>query len=105
MPKTYYTVARINDIQPGELRYVEAGGKAICLANVDGEILALDNACTHEQASLSDGAIAGDRIECPLHGGAFDIRSGEPMSYPASFPVKTYSVEIDGGDIKVGIRL
>ena len=104
MPRTYYPVAKVGDIEPGELRYVEAGGKAICLANVDGEILALDNTCTHERASLSEGAIHGDRIECPLHGGAFDIHSGEPTNYPAVFPVKTYSVEIDGDEIKVGIR-
>ncbi len=104
MPRIYYTVASVGDIQPGELRYVEANGKAICLANVGGEILAPDNACTHEQAPLSDGAIIGDQIECPLHGGAFDIRSGEPTNYPAVQPVKTYRVEIDGDDIKVGVR-
>ncbi len=104
MPVVYHTVARVGEIQPGELRYVEAGGKGICLANVDGEIVALDNACTHEQASLSDGAITRDRIECPLHGGAFDARSGEPLSYPAVFPVKTYRVEIDEDEIRVGIR-
>jgi nitrite reductase/ring-hydroxylating ferredoxin subunit len=104
MPVVYHTVARVGDLQPGELCYVEAGGKAICLANVDGEIVALDNACTHERAPLSDGAITGDRIECPLHGGAFNVRSGEPMSYPAVFPVKTYRVEIDGDQIRVGIR-
>jgi len=104
MPVVYHTVARVGDLQPGELRYVKAGSKAICLANVDGEIVALDNACTHERAPLSDGAITGDRIECPLHGGAFNVRSGEPLSYPAVFPVKTYRVEIDGDQIRVGIR-
>lgn len=104
MPKVFHTVAKLNDIDPGQLRYVEAGGKAICLANVRGEILALDNTCTHERASLSEGTLDGDRLECPLHGGAFNIFSGEPEQYPASYPVKTYSVEIDGDDINVGIR-
>lgn len=105
MPLVYHLVARVGDLESGELRYVEAGGRAICLANVGGEILALDNACTHEHASLSDGATDGDRIECPLHGGAFDVRSGEPLSYPAVYPIKTYRVEIEGEEIRVGIRV
>lgn len=104
MPRTWYTVAHVGDIQPGELMYVEAGEKAICLANVSGEIVALDNACTHEGAPLSDGALDGGRLQCPLHGGAFDARSGEPVAYPASYPVKTYRVEVDGHEIRVGIR-
>jgi len=104
MPRIYHFVAKLSDIQPGELRYVEAGGKAICLANVNGEILALDNACTHERASLSDGTIRGDTLECPRHGGMFDVHSGEPVRYPVVQPVKTYRVEIDGDEIRVGIR-
>ena len=103
MPKVFHPVARIDDIEPGQLMYVEAGGKAICLANVNGEILALDNACTHERASLSEGMIEGDRLECPLHGGAFNVYSGEPERYPASYPVKTYSVRVEDGDILVGV--
>ncbi len=104
MPVVYHTVARVGDIRVGELRYAEAGDTTICLANVNGEILALDNACTHERAPLCDGSLTGDRLECPLHGGAFNVRSGEPLSYPAVFPVKTYRVEIDGDKIRVGIR-
>lgn len=104
MSKTFYRVANIGDMQPGELRYVEAGGKAICLANVGGEVYALNNACTHEHASLADGSIDGERLECPLHGGAFNVVSGEPENYPVSWPVKTYSVRIEGDEIFVGIR-
>jgi 3-phenylpropionate/trans-cinnamate dioxygenase ferredoxin component len=104
MPKVFHSVARASDIAPGEMRYVEADGKAICLANVRGEILAIDNTCTHEGAPLSEGTIHGDRLECPMHGGAFNIFSGEPEMYPASYPVKTYSVRVENGEILVGIR-
>lgn len=104
MPKNFHSVARLEEIAPGELMYVEAGGKAICLANVNGEILALDNTCTHERASLSDGTLVGDRLQCPLHGGAFNAFSGEPERYPAVYPVKTYSVRVEDGVILVGIR-
>lgn len=104
MPKIFHPVARLEELGPGQLRYVEAGGKAICLANVNGEIVAVDNTCTHERASLADGTLSDERLECPLHGGAFNVFSGEPEQYPASYPVKTYSVRIEDGDILVGIR-
>ena len=104
MPKLFHPVAGLDEIAPGELRYVEAGGKTICLANVRGEIVAVDNTCTHERASLSDGSLDGDVLECPLHGGAFNVFSGEPERYPASHPVKTYSVRIEDDVILVGIR-
>ncbi|MDQ4044770.1 MAG: non-heme iron oxygenase ferredoxin subunit [Chloroflexota bacterium] len=104
MPKIFHPVARLEDIAPGELKYVEAGDRAICLANVNGDILALDNTCTHERAPLSEGTLRGQRLQCPLHGGAFNVFSGEPEQYPASYPVKTYSVRVEGGVILVGIR-
>lgn len=104
MPKTFHPVAKIGDIAPGELRYVEVAGKAICLANVHGEILALDNTCTHERAPLSEGTLHGEVLECPRHGGAFNAFSGEPERYPAVYPVKTYSVRVENGKILVGIR-
>ena len=104
MPKVFHPVARADEIAPGELKYVEVGDRAICLANVGGEILALDNACTHEGASLSEGTLSGTRLECPVHGGVFDAFSGEPLRYPVVHPVKTYSVEIEDGVILVGIR-
>ncbi len=104
MLKVYHPVARLDEIAPGEMRYVEAGGRAICLANVDGEILALDNACTHEGASLSEGTLDGTRLECPVHGGIFDAFSGEPLRYPVVQPVKTFSVRVEDGVISVGIR-
>ena len=65
MPKVFHPVARADEIEPGELKYVEVGDRAICLANVGGEILALDNACTHEGASLSEGTLSGTRLEWP----------------------------------------
>lgn len=104
MPKVFHPVLKVGDIGPGELRYVEAGGRAICLANVDGEILALDNACTHERAPLAEGTLEGTRLQCPVHGGVFDAVSGEPLRYPAVQPVKTYSVRIENGVILVGVR-
>ena len=103
--KTYYPVAKVNEIGPGEMKYVEAGpnDEPICLINYDGEFFALDDLCTHEYASLSDGEIIGDEIECPLHGGAFEIRTGQPASMPVVVPATMYDVKVDGDTILIGI--
>ena len=100
---TYRTVAKVGDLEPGELMYVEAGDAFVCLINMDGEIHALDDTCTHEEASLSDGTIIGDEIECPLHGGAFNIRTGEPAAFPVVVPIEKYDVRIEGDEIQVKV--
>lgn len=103
MNATYQTVAKTNDIQPGELMYVEVGDEFVCLINLDGEIHAINDTCTHEDASLSDGTIVGDEIECPMHGGSFDIRTGEPTNFPVVVAIEKYGVRIDGDDIQVEV--
>jgi len=101
---TLYPVAKVSDLAPGEMMYVEVGPdyEPVCLINLDGAFYALNDNCTHEEASLSDGEIAGDEIECPLHGGAFEIRTGMPVAFPVVVPAKTYKVRVEGDDILVG---
>lgn len=102
---TFYPVAKAADIGPGEMLYVEVGPdeEPVCLINLDGEIFALDDCCTHEDASLSDGEIVGDEVECPLHGGAFEIRTGMPASFPVVIPAKRYDVRVEDGTILLGL--
>jgi nitrite reductase/ring-hydroxylating ferredoxin subunit len=97
----YVTVARVGDLAPGEMTYVDAGDEPVCLINLDGEYYAISDICTHEEASLSDGTIIGDEIECPLHGGAFAIRSGQPVALPVVVPVATYRVRVVGDEVQV----
>jgi nitrite reductase/ring-hydroxylating ferredoxin subunit len=78
-------------------------GRRIALCNVDGEFFAIDDVCTHAYASLADGYIEGDQVECPLHGACFDIRTGKVKSAPASVDLKTYPVKVEGDRIKVGV--
>ncbi len=102
----FYPVAKVDKIQPGEMRYVEVGPdeEPVCLINLAGEFFALNDCCTHEDASLSDGEIIGDEIECPLHGGAFEIRTGLPVSFPVVVPAKTYLVRVVGDEIHIGLK-
>lgn len=76
--------------------YVEVGRDPVVLINKDGQFYALSDICTHQDASLSDGEIFGDEIECPFHGGSFDICTGQPTSFPVVVPVETYDVRVEG---------
>jgi 3-phenylpropionate/trans-cinnamate dioxygenase ferredoxin subunit len=104
MAAHWVTVARKDFLEPGELMYVEVDDEPVCVINLEGELYALNDMCTHEDASLSDGTIDGDIIECPMHGGAFYIRTGEPASFPVAVATEKYAVRIDGDDIQVSVR-
>jgi len=99
----FETVAKIRDISPGEMMYVEVGDEPVCLINVDGEYHALNDACTHEGASLAGGTVEGDEIECPLHGGAFAIRTGEATAMPCVVAVEKYRVRLVGDEVQVAV--
>ncbi len=97
----FVTVAAVDDIGPGEMAYVEVGDEPVCLINKDGTFYAVNDVCTHQDASLSEGTIEGDEIECPLHGGAFDIRTGAPTAFPVVVAVETYVVRVVGDEVQV----
>ena len=101
----YYPVAKVGDIGPGELKYVEAGpdDEPICLINFEGEIYAMGDCCTHEYASLADGEIVGDELECPLHGGAFEIKTGHAGQHAGRRPQRDVPLKIENDTILIGI--
>ncbi len=89
-------------LEPGEVRLLELGGMRVCLARTeDGELFAVDDTCTHEDESLSEGWVEGDCIECPAHNSVFDLRTGDAITLPATEPVPTYPVTVDGDDVVV----
>jgi 3-phenylpropionate/trans-cinnamate dioxygenase ferredoxin subunit len=67
----------------------------------DGRLYAIDDTCTHQDASLSEGWVEGCAVECPLHGSCFDLRTGHVDGPPASRPVRTHRVVVDDGMIYV----
>ena len=74
----------------------------ILLANIDGEIFACDDICSHSYASLCEGDIDGAEVECPLHGAIFNVKTGEAITPPAVVALRVFEVHIDGDDILVG---
>lgn len=71
----------------------------VAVFNVDGTFYAIDDTCTHQDASLADGWLEGCTVECPLHASCFDLRTGMPSGPPAKFPVRTHQVVVQDGHI------
>ena len=94
-------IAVLNEIKPGKMFRAKVNGHAILLANIENEIFAVDDMCTHEDASLYNGALKGHCVECPLHGSHFDFRTGEPREAPATEALKTYKVEVKNNEVFV----
>ena len=95
------TAAQRSKLAEGEVLGVEIGDKSIALYNVGGTIHATDNVCTHAFALLSDGWLDGDCIECPLHAGRFDVKTGKALGPPVEEDIKVYPVRVVGDDIQV----
>jgi 3-phenylpropionate/trans-cinnamate dioxygenase ferredoxin component len=93
-------VCTTSQLPPGEVRTVRAD-VAIAVFNVDGEFYAIDDTCTHQDASLADGWLEGCAIECPLHASCFDLRTGRPSGPPAKVPVRTHPVSVVDGVVYV----
>ncbi len=94
-------VATVGDIPPGEAMSVEVGGEEVALFNLDGTYYAIGDVCTHAGGPLSDGELEGEEVECPWHGGRFNVRTGEALAPPASAAVRSYSVKVEGDDILI----
>ena len=100
---TWMKVADLSECPPGNLLDVEAGRESIVLANIDGDLYALENRCSHQDLPLSDGELDGDRLECLYHGARFDVCTGKAVGLPAIKPVPSYDVQIRGQEIFVQI--
>ena len=96
-------IAKLTDVQPNKMFRASHNNREYLLANINGEIYAMDNTCSHEDASLYNGALKGHCVECPLHGSLFDFRNGQPDGNPATVAINTYPVTIKDNEIYIEI--
>ena len=99
----FVEVGRAGELPPGKMRRVELRGRRILLANVDGRLCAVDDTCTHEDASLSAGVLKGELVKCPLHNSRFNVCTGKAMEEPAEEDLRTYPVREEGGRVLLGL--
>jgi len=71
---------------------VQIEGQEVVVFKIEEDYFALNNRCSHAEASLSEGEVYDCKVECPLHGAEFDLKTGEPLTLPATKPVKVYDV-------------
>jgi len=95
----FVRVAATDEIPPGTGKAVVVDGRRIALFNVNGTFYAIDDTCTHEEASLAEGALYGEIVACPKHGSRFHLPTGRVLSLPAVIPVNTYQVKVEDGHV------
>jgi naphthalene 1,2-dioxygenase system ferredoxin subunit len=100
MRENWTRVANVSDVPEDGTLLVSYGGEPVCLYNLGGsKVFATHDVCTHGQASLADGFLEGEEIECPLHQGKFNIVTGKAMTVPCTEDLRTYAVKIENGAV------
>jgi len=94
-------VAKLHEIPPATTKRVVVDGVELLLCNVDGDVYAIADVCTHDGGPLDQGELEGRQIMCPRHGALFDVTTGRALTLPAVVPLETYTVRIEGEDIFV----
>jgi nitrite reductase/ring-hydroxylating ferredoxin subunit len=96
-------VGPAGDVAEGEINSYTLGDKMVAVANIDGDLHAFDDICTHQQCALSEGDLDGTVIECPCHGSQFDVITGEVVNGPASDPIDIFEARDEGDGIEVSV--
>ena len=90
-------VANAADVPDQGTLPVNLAGEPVCLYNLEGEIHATHDICTHGNANLSEGFVVEGNIECPFHQGMFDIKTGDATAAPCTVAIRTYPVKVENG--------
>jgi excisionase family DNA binding protein len=95
--------ATLDALEPDALTSVDVNGTRVAIANLGGEFFAFHDECTHQQCALSDGEIEDGNVVCPCHFSAFDVRTGEVRNGPATEPVRTFGVKVEGDEVRIDV--
>ncbi len=102
MAENWVKVAKAADVAEGQVLGLRVGEREIAVYHLEGgEYRASDNICTHEYAQLSEGWLEGHIIECPLHAGQFDVRTGKGLCAPIDRDLDVFEVRVTGDDVEV----
>ena len=99
-------ICPVSELPPGGMRLVEWEDLEIAVFNCNGQILAIEDRCSHDNGPLVEGELDQDdcTVECPRHGSRFDLHTGKPLTLPAYVPVETFPVTVDGDIIKLEVE-
>ena len=100
---SFVRACALADLTPASPLAADVDGVEVALVRVNDEVYAIQDECSHAAIALSEGDVEGCEIECWLHGSRFDLRTGKPSGPPATDPVATYAVRVDGDDVLVDV--
>ena len=104
MATEFVTAIKTNEIPVDAVKAIDVRGTRIAVANVGGTYYAFDDACSHEQCSLTDeGDLTATTITCTCHGSQFDVRTGKVLAPPATVPVRVYPTRIEGDALQIEV--
>ncbi|GAA3727424.1 non-heme iron oxygenase ferredoxin subunit [Salinactinospora qingdaonensis] len=103
MSDGFVKVCSLGDIPDEGALGVEIDDTPVAVVRSEGEVFAVNDICSHAEVNLSEGEVEEGTIECWLHGSCFDLRSGAAINPPATQPVATYGVKIEGDDVYVSL--
>ena len=96
-------VGTADNIEVEDIIRFDHNNKTFCVYKLEDGFYATDGICTHEAVHLEDGLVMDNEIECPMHQGVFDIKTGEAISPPACDDLKTYPVKVEDNNIYIQI--
>jgi nitrite reductase/ring-hydroxylating ferredoxin subunit len=96
-------VCAVSDVPENSVKRFEIGTTALAVYNIGGAFYATDDECTHGAASLADGILEDDVIECTMHFGAFNVKTGVAVQAPCHIPLRTYKVAVRDGRVFVDL--
>ncbi len=94
-------ICALDDLTEGEASRFDVEGHRLCVVRLDPQVYVIGDRCSHADVSLSEGEVEDCAIECPKHGSAFDLKTGEPLSLPAVRPVPSYVSSVVDGEVHV----
>lgn len=105
LQEDWHDVATADAVPDGDVVAAHAEDREIALVRLGDEVFAIDATCTHGAASLCGGFVEPDgSIECPLHQGRFDVRSGRALCEPVTQDLAVHEVRVDAGRVFVRLQ-
>jgi 3-phenylpropionate/trans-cinnamate dioxygenase ferredoxin component len=101
---SFVKACALSDVPDEGVFAVEVEDTPVAIVRVGEDVFALRDVCSHAEVALSEGEVYDNTIECWLHGSCFDLRTGKPTNPPATQPVPTYRVKIEGDDVYVSLK-
>lgn len=92
---SWFRVVEARRVPQGSGLRVDIGEHRIALFRIGSDVYAIGDRCSHAEASLAEGDVFDKEVECPRHGSAFDLETGEPQALPATQPVPVYDVKVE----------